>query len=99
ETLHKHKAANEESHGTGVTEKTTQENDEIGSTESESLYRNRPPKKFGRLNFTTGNVGQVLSVTGIYTICMISLIFFFMLARYSFNTYLDKHDFLESYLD
>ncbi|RZC47709.1 hypothetical protein C5167_040654 [Papaver somniferum] len=92
ETLHKHKAINEESHGTGITEK-TQENNETGSTESESLYRNRPlmsciivycvfslhnmaygeifslwavsPKKFGGLNYTTDNVGEVLSVTGL----------------------------------
>ncbi|KAI3876972.1 hypothetical protein MKW92_036752 [Papaver armeniacum] len=92
ETLHKHKATTEESHGTGITEK-TQENNETGSTESESLYRNRPlmsciivycvfslhnmaygeifslwavsPKKFGGLNYTTDNVGEVLSVTGL----------------------------------
>ncbi|XP_026461012.1 protein ZINC INDUCED FACILITATOR-LIKE 1-like [Papaver somniferum] len=92
ETLHKHKETNEEPHGTGITEK-TQENDEIGSTEPENLFRNRPliscivvycvfslhntayseifslwavsPKKFGGLNYTTDNVGEVLSITGI----------------------------------
>ncbi|KAI3959996.1 hypothetical protein MKW92_012335 [Papaver armeniacum] len=92
ETLHKHKETNGEPHGTAITEK-TQENDEIGSTKSENLFRNRPlmscivvycvfslhntayseifslwavsPKKFGGLNYTTDNVGEVLSITGI----------------------------------
>ncbi|RZC64214.1 hypothetical protein C5167_025986 [Papaver somniferum] len=91
ETLHKHKETNEESHGTGVTEK-RQESDEIGSTKSENLFKNWPlmsciivycvfslhnmayseifslwavsPKKFGGLNYSTDNVGEVLSVTG-----------------------------------